>query len=434
VKRPRLAVAVAASAVVFTMGTAGCGGGGGGAESIVGETTVGSGNQLQLVIGDSVPLTGSLSTLGTAGEKAAGVALQQIQQAIATTGGQQKVTLLTADNATNQQAAVKAARELATKAASCIAGPWASADTIATAQSVTIPKGILEISPAASADEISTLKDNGLLNRTVLPDRDQGPALADGISFGLRGAAGKTVNIGARKDSYGVAIADSFSKEWKTLGGSIGQRVEYEPGLSNYGSVAQKITSGNPDATLIVDRSDNFPNLGHALEGTGKWDPATADGTDGLVNSGLLTDPGPKVMRGMHATAPGAPVSAAPTQAFDKQYESAQPHDVTQQTFSPQNFDAVMLCYLAAVAAGSTDGTKMAAKLQAISGPPGKKYTPQQLPQAIDALQKGKDINYVGASGELDLSADGDPTAGAYDLYEFKNELTKVGNIPIKVP
>ncbi len=34
-----------------------------------------------------------------------------------------------------------------------------------------------------------------------------------------------------------------------------------------------------------------------------------------------------------------------------------------------QNFDAVMLCYLAAVAAGSTDGADMAEALQSVSAP-----------------------------------------------------------------
>lgn len=265
----------------------------------------------------------------------------------------------------------------------------------------------------------------------MFPDRLQGPALADGIAFGLRGAGGKTVNIGARKDSYGIAIADSFSKQWQKLGGSIGKRVEYQLGLPNYDSEAQQITSGNPDAIVIIDNADNFPNLGRALVGTGKWDPSKAWGTYGLASADLIKDPGPKAVHGMRVIGPGTPDNAASTTAFAKLYTSSEPTDVPQHTYDAQNFDAVMLCYLAAVAAGSTHGTDMAAELQNVSGPPGKKYTWQQLPQAVDALKGGKDIDYVGASGELDLNDDGDPTAGVEALDVLKNGLTKTGDIPV---
>ena len=84
------------------------------------------------------------------------------------------------------------------------------------------------------------------------------------------------------------------------------------------------------------------------------------------------------------------------------------------------------LCYLAAVAAGSTDGKQMAAKLRDVTGPPGTKYSWQQLPQAIKALQAGKDIDYVGAAGDINLDESGDPTVGVYPHHQlFKN-----GNTP----
>ena len=71
-----------------------------------------------------------------------------------------------------------------------------------------------------------------------------------------------------------------------------------------------------------------------------------------------------------------------------------------------------MLCYLAAVAAGSTDGQEMADKLIDITAPGGDEFTWQQLPDAIKALENGKDIDYTGASGPIDMDVHGDPTAG----------------------
>ena len=65
---------------------------------------------------------------------------------------------------------------------------------------------------------------------------------------------------------------------------------------------------------------------------------------------------------------PGTP-EAEPSQAFDQLYRQSEPRNVDRNTFDAQNFDAVILCYLAAVAAGSTDGQEMADQLQDITGP-----------------------------------------------------------------
>ena len=55
-----------------------------------------------------------------------------------------------------------------------------------------------------------------------------------------------------------------------------------------------------------------------------------------------------------------------------------------------------------------------------MSAPPGRKFTWLQLDQAVKALEAGQDIDYEGASGPIDMNDDGDPTAGVYDVYEFK--------------
>jgi branched-chain amino acid transport system substrate-binding protein len=420
VKAPTLMIAIAVCAGL--LGLAGCGGD---------EST--ADDREKLVIGNSVPLSGSLASLGPAGEKAAELAVDEINVAIAITGGQETVSLEHADNGTNPDAAVAAANDLASKGASCIIGAWSSVDTIETARRVSVPNGILEISPASSADEISTLKDDGLLGRTVLPTRYQGRALADAVAFSLQGADGKTVNLGVRKDSYGMTIAAGFRKEWDRLGGSIGERVAYAPGLASYRAEAMRIVSGNPNATVIVDRSDSFPALGRDLVRTGEWDPSRAWGPDGLASGSLLQDPGPEAVEGMHVLTPGAPDGPA-LRRFERLFALTDPIDVQPLTFSPQTFDAVTLCYLSFVAANSADGKQMAASLQEITGPPGTRYTWQQLPSAVSALRRGKDIDYVGASGELDLNADGNPTKGAYDVRELDEGLTKVGSVPVPVP
>ena len=103
--------------------------------------------------------------------------------------------------------------------------------------------------------------------------------------------------------------------------------------------------------------------------------------------------------------------------------------------FAAQEFDATILCYLAAVAAGSTDGQKMADELIDITAPGGTEYSWQQLPEAIKALEDGEDINYTGASGPLDMDVHGNPTNGVFDVYQYTSgALEVVGEVAVAKP
>jgi branched-chain amino acid transport system substrate-binding protein len=414
-----------AAPLILAVGVAACGGGGDGGKE-----------QIDLVIGDSIPLTGDLSDFGPPGQKASDLAVSEINRAIKEAGVDHTVKVVHEDNETSPQPAVQAARKLVdSDGASCITGAWASADTLPTAQSVAIPDGVLEISPASTSDEITGLDDNGLVNRTSPPDSFQGPTLANTIADALGGASGKTVNIGARNDAYGTGLAGTFGDAWKELGGSVGQQVIYDPEQPSYDSEAGQITSGNPDAFVIIDFPETFVKVGPALQRTGNWDPKKGWFTDGLAASEVPGDTGVPVVDGMRGTAPGSPDKGEASTAFDELYTSSDPTDVDRQTFDTQQFDATILCYLSAVAAGSTDGKDMADQIVDVSAPPGTAYSWEQLPDAIKALQNGDDIDYQGASGAIDLDDAGDATAGVYDIYTFKgSDLEVAGEQPVALP
>lgn len=419
----------AGAGLALVLGLAACGGGD--------DNSGGGGTgKIDLTIGDSIPLTGDLSDYGPPGQKASDLAISVITKANQQAGVDNTVKVVHEDNETSPQAAVQAARKLVdSDNASCITGAWASSDTIPTAQSVSIPDGVLQISPASTADEITDLDDDGLVNRTSPPDSFQGPTLANTIADALGGASGKTVNIGARNDAYGTGLSQTFGDAWKDLGGSVGQQVIYDPEQPSYDSEAAQITSGNPDATVIIDFPETFVKVAPALQRTGNWDPTKGWFTDGLASSSLTEDISPEIVSGMRGTAPGAPDKGEASTAFDQLYTSTDPKDVDRQTFDAQQFDATILCYLAAVAAGSTDGKDMADHLTDVSAPPGVPYTWEQLPEAIKALQDGQDIDYQGASGAIDMDDAGDATAGVYDIYTFKGaDLEVIGEQPVVNP
>lgn len=397
-----------------------------------GSSDGGGATSLDLTIGDLIPLTGDLADFGPPGQKAADLAVDQINTAIDEVGADHTVAIKHEDDQTSDSAGVSAARKLVGDGASCIAGSWASSVSIPVARSVSIREGVLQISPASTSTEITDLDDNGLMNRTPPTDNLQGPALADTLENELGGAEGKVVSVAGRNDSYGDGLSNYFIDAWEEKGGEVtaDSPILYDPEAATYDAEAGQITAEDVDAYVIVDFPETYVKVGPALVRTGDWDPKKSFVTDGLVSGPLAEDPkNADFTEGLRGTAPGTPTEGDPSVAFDELYTSSEPKDVDRQTFDGQNFDAVILCYLAAVAAGSTDGQEMADALQDVSGPGGTQYTWEQLPDAITALENGDDIDYVGASGDLNLDDNGDPTVGVYDVFLFKGqELTPIGD------
>jgi len=403
-----------AMAAFASFGIAACGdddddGGGGGGE----------GESLELVIGNLVPQTGGLAPFAPAGEKAIGLALDEINAAIEEVGADHSIESLTEDTQTDPQAATQAARKLASEGATCFNGAWASGSTIPVAESVSTREEILQISPASTSPEITDLEDDDFLFRTAPADTFQGPLLADVIEDGIGGADGMTINIGARNDSYGTGLADELTTAWEEKGGTVGETVVYDVKQPNYNSEAAQIVSGSPDAIMIIDFPDPFDKVGAALVRTGDWDPEKAFGPDGLAFPNLAELVGEEVIQGMRATAPGAP-DQGPGAAFDELFDSSE--GPPRAPFNAQNFDNVILCYLAAVAAGSTEGADMAEILRDVTNAPGDEYTWEELPDAIEALQNGDDIDYQGVTGDIELNDAGDPETGVFDVFAFRGQ------------
>lgn len=424
-KRSRL-VFVALAALVLSLGVVACGedddggsGGGGGGTA-----------QLEMTIGNLVPLTGDLAPYGGAGQKAGELALEEIDAAIEKAGADDTVELVTEDSASDDQGGVQAARKLIADGVTCISGDYPSTGTVAVARSVTIPGEVMLISPSSTADALSDLEDEGLFARTAPPDGLQGKALADRMEKELGGLQGKTINIGARNDLYGTGFADSLEAELEERGATVAEKVVYDPEQPSYNSEAGQLTSGNPDNYVIIDFPETFAKLGPALARTGNWEPESTFITDGLSSSDLSELVGPDISEGMLGTAPGTFAGEAP-KAFDKLYEGAA--GPPRNLFDANVFDDVVLCYLGAVAAGSTEGPAIAEALPDVTAPGGKKFTFEELPEAIEALEKGEDIDYEGASGPIDWDENGDLSRYIYDISEFKGgKLTKVDTVEVK--
>jgi ABC-type branched-subunit amino acid transport system substrate-binding protein len=415
----RLAVA---AAVLAVLALATCGGG---EEKKTGR------QKLDVQIGDLLPMTGHLDEFGKAARRASDVAAEEIRKAAAKAGAQHKVTVNQVDYKSEPLEANAIATKLADEGADCLVGPWGPGHASRTGAKVSTPEQILQITPSASAEQLSEVKDEGYLNRVVPPDRLQATALAELIERELKGARGKKVNIGALESTYGKVLTDSFEAVWRDKRGSIGAKVTYRADQSTLSPQAKQLAAGKPDAWVFFDFAETFARIGQELLQNPKagWSPRKTFGTDSLANARLPLI-GPTVSNGLRGVAISAPRTGEAAEQFDQRFK--QSGGVTRQTFDAQEFDAIVLCYLSAVAAGSTSGEVMKDELRAITAAPGRKYTWLQLDQAIKALEAGQDIDYEGVSGSIELNGRGDPTAGVYDVYRYEpGKLTLADQIAV---
>jgi ABC-type branched-subunit amino acid transport system substrate-binding protein len=416
-RRTATAVAVLAAMVVL----AACGSDSGGGR-----------HALDLKIGDLLPRTGFLEQFGEPAQQASDLAADEIRKAAAKAGAQHKITVTHVDYRSLPPDAIDRSKELVDKGTSCLVGPWGGVAVERVLKQVAIPRKVVQILPATGADSLTKAEDRGYLFRAVPPDRMQADALVELLDETLRGARGKKVNIGALQSTYGKDLSAEFEDAWTGKGGKVPKRELYRIDQPTFEDQANGLASGDPDAWVFFDFVDTYARLAGDLNGRkdAKFSPKRTFGTDSLANP-RLANIAPATSDGLRGVAIGAPKSGPGPEEFNRRFTARGP--AKRQTYDAQEFDSVVLCYLSAVAAGSTNAKDMAKKVQEVSAPPGRKFNWMQLDQAVKALEAGQDIDYDGASGPIDLNGDGDPTAGVYDVYEFRKGKIRLGK-QIAVP
>ena len=118
------------------------------------------------------------------------------------------------DTTGSAQGSVDAAGKLANiENVPVIMGALMSGTTIAAAEAVSIPAGIVQISPTATSPAMTAIKDNDLVFRVVPSDNYQGDVLAKMVlEEGIKKVAVTYVN-----NDYGVGIGQTFMEAYKKL-------------------------------------------------------------------------------------------------------------------------------------------------------------------------------------------------------------------------
>jgi len=315
------------------------------------------------------------------------------------------------DTQTDPNAAQSAAQSLRSGGYPAVTGAASSEVTIAVAENVFIPSGMVGCSPASTSPAITDMQDNGLIYRTPPTDALQGEVLAQVASERLGASSAATMYV---NNSYGQLLSESFASAFQAIDGSITNQVSFQKAQSTYTSRLQSALSDDPDALLVI----GYPESGKQLFSDFYSDfdsdiPIMV--TDGLRSASLPSDVG-NPMDNVTGT---APLAAGPgKEYFTEQFKSE--FGSEPGVFTSQAFDATAVCLLANAAAGENNGAAIAEQMQNVANPGGEEVTPSTLADGLQMAAEGTEIQYKGASSAVDFDENGDLKAATYEYFGFQ--------------
>ena len=388
------------------------------AAALLGAASAASAQDVKL--GILMGFTGPLEQMSPPMAKAAQLVATQVNaQGGILKGG--KLSFVQADDTcTDATAASNAADRLVnTEKVVAIVGAMCSGVTIAVANTVAVPAGVLMISSSATAPSISTLNDKDLVFRTAPSDAYQGQVLARLLmKKNIKDVAVTYVN-----NDYGKGLADSFTTAYKAVGGKVSANVSHEEGKADYRpEIGQLAASGSQNLVVLAYNSGSGNTLLRQAIESGNF--KTYVGADGMVGDQLFTGLDKKALEGMIATKPGSPKTASATTFKDLATKAGVDPNAT---YSPESYDAAFLLALAIEKKGSATRDGLTAALRSVTAPGGMVILPGEWDKAKKAIAAGQAIKYQGASGPVDFDKNGDVPGTIIEMTVKNGAFTEIG-------
>lgn len=358
-----------------------------GASGCIGNVTGGGGT---IRFGSIFPtsVSGILGKVGSHSTKAVEQAVEDINEA----GGplDREIELLAKDSAASSEQAKSAYEELREDDAVGFVGALLSDVSLDLVGDV--PGETMQVSSASTHPSLAS-KGYGsdgtkYFARTVPSDIQQAvvmvKVLNDERFVGADEAA--IVHI---DDSFGEGLAETIQSRFE---GSITATVPYQPGAESYADVLDETFADDPDGVALVSTPGNIEGLFE------EWAASDYE-TEWVLSTGLIPDSPPEYLDSVYS----ASVAVRETEGALKLRRKLR--DLTPLApFTESAYDAMFLQALAIERAGEATPEAIAENLQAVSSGQGHTVTVGEFDRAKTLLEAGREINYQGAAGGVDLN------------------------------
>jgi len=390
---------VGASALVLS----GC------AAPTTGTATTGPRAPLTLKIGTILPQSGTLAFLGPPEEAGVALAVKDVNDA--NLGIKIDVKYRDSGDTTTDTATVSVT-DLLSQGVSAIIGAASSGVSKTVIDQIT-GAGVIEFSPANTSIDFTNYADHGLYWRTAPSDVLQGEVLGNLIA----NDGVQNLGIIELNDSYGTGLTKKLTDTFVAAGGKVVASPLFNTGDAVFTTQISTVLAAKPDAIALVT-FDQAKIIVPALQSAGYTGPLYfVDGN--LSDYSKVFAAG--ALKGDKGTLPGLDVSKLGD--FKNRLLKIDP-SLKDYSYAPEAYDAVVLLALAALAANSTDGVKIASKLQEVSGGSGKGKKATDFASGAQIILDGKVVDYDGYSGPITFDSHGDPTEATIGIYEYQADNT----------
>jgi branched-chain amino acid transport system substrate-binding protein len=364
-----------------------------------------------LKIGAILPETGSLAFLGEPMFTGFQMAIDDINAAGGVWGN--PVESLTRDegDATETEIAAAAADFMIEQGVHGVVGAAATGSSLAIIEALFNQK-IIQISPSNTGPVFTTHEHGKYYFRTAPSDVMQGSVLAQEIiEDGHESTA-----ILAMQNAYGEGLADQVDSVYSTAGGTVEEKIFFEPNTSEFAAEVSALVAAGADSLVIISYEEVKQIVPALVEGGLGPDTLQWYFVDGnLADYSADFDAG--LLQSVKGTAPGP--ESPPQDFYDRMAEAAPGIDTF--IYGPEAYDATIAIALAAVAANSDDGDAIQAQLPLVTAG-GEKCT--TFADCKELLEAGTDIDYDGITGPIDWTDAGDPGAAFIGIFEYGADNT----------
>jgi branched-chain amino acid transport system substrate-binding protein len=353
-------------------------------------------------IGALSPVTGAGAPYGAGMQKAAEVAVAQINAAGGAHGAMFKMSA--EDSQTSPQAAVLGAKKLLeVEKVRAIVACWSSGEALA-------------VIPLTNEANIP------LFHGAGAPALSDAPVNAKKLGFRMQatnGRFGQAFAKIAEKEKFskpatmafnnasGIGNTEGFRSAWEKAGGKVVASVVYEPNRPSYRSELQSILRAKPDVVVTGSYLGDTTIILREWYQSGQ--PAKWIIPGWAANDDLIKALGNEVTEGIISVESVSNESSPTYTSFLAAMAKAGVPDAKSNVYASMSYDEVILLGLAVQALGpDASGPDLAKKVHEIGNAGGEKVT--SFEQGKKLIEAGKRVTYEGASSALNFDASNDVT------------------------
>ena len=316
------------------------------------------------------PTSGAIAHLGKDNENGAIMAVEELNTAGVTIGGQ-KVTikLMTEDDAADPKQGTAVAQKLADAKVSGVIGHLNSGTSIP-ASKIYSDAGIPQISPSATNPKY-TRQGFKTTFRVVADDTQLGGTLG---RYAVKELHGKLIAVIDDRTAYGQGVADEFSKAVTAAGGKVVTKEFTNDKATDFNAILTTIKGKKADIVFFGGMDAVAGPMLRQMKSLGI--KAKFMGGDGICSTELVKLAGDAITDNQVYCAEAGGVEGkgkAGMEDFKKKFKAKFGADV--QVYAPYVYDSVKIMVAAMVKAGSSDPSKYLPALaatkefQGVTGP-----------------------------------------------------------------